>query len=261
MPYYSSPIHVLRPNDLYAGGTVILPWLTWDWLTSFEVNHNYDDHPLDVLNVLSESEAVSYVSALVDRTLAGSSPFGFVAFNFEFFWVVEQGKLDFAKDLLSILLVRQYDFWAVGDVVSWFRNSYSYSPAYSVVYDAVVGSGSVEWYYSRDLRVARVGGRVVSYVSYSENFVDPFLSAACVTVNFSLPCSVENSIDYSLPFEVDALGGGLFRAPASTGSFAYAGALSEFRSVYVVREASLFYVVICAAVGLVCLVVFVKRRD
>jgi hypothetical protein len=56
MPYYASPENVLIPGD---NSTVILPHASWDWVASFQVTHNLQLHPLNLITRIFHSSTLA----------------------------------------------------------------------------------------------------------------------------------------------------------------------------------------------------------
>jgi hypothetical protein len=235
MPYYADSLNALMPNRFGSGGIVVLPWLLWDWVDGYTVNYSLCNHPLD--NARRYADLYGYVAALTDRTLAGSSPFGYVSYSFEWGWCASQNATHDAKTILENMLSHSdYSFLRVGDFVDWFKLNYPVMPSYDVNFISPNSGEKVEWLINRDCRVVRVGeDEVYSYVDYTNQVNDRFLNEA-ESINFSLPWSANNSIDDSLSFKVDYLGGGELRAPPVGHPVKFEGTLVNFPKFYSARD-------------------------
>ncbi len=234
MPYYSNSSNILCPN-FDAGGIVVLPHSTWDWTASFTVSHNLQLHPLNLMNMKysGNQTAKNYFLNLVDATLAGSSPFGYATIQFEWSWLLRDGDEWQVLDWLQTLIHSRttYQYLTFGDAVSWFKANYNQTPTYRIDFTSPYDGTRIEWFYSLTSRVARIGNNVISYVDYSNQQPDRYLTTHSPIV-WDSPASSTNSIDNSLSFKVDALGGGYLRAPISTASVSYNGDLEDFAAYY-----------------------------
>jgi hypothetical protein len=232
MPYYANPLHVNMPNTLSAKGVVIFPHVTWDWVSSFTVDHQLNTHPLNVYGYMDKNEtlATEYIYKLTDNTLKSQHPFGFVSVQAEWDWILKYDTNDMVKEYIKTLLgTRQYKFWSYEDVANWFRENFDYTPDYRLTFVSPYNSEKIEWYYCKEFRVARLdGSEIVSYVDYTEQTEDKFLTTSA-SVNYSKPASPTNCADNSLTFKIDALGSAPNRHPITTQKLAYTGELSEFR--------------------------------
>jgi len=233
LPYYASHEHVLIPNNVSSHGVVVFPHQVWDWVSSFTVSHNLHTHPLSIIRSIFDGNADlagNYFLDLIERSLE-AEPFGFAPVQFEWCWHYRNDVHNYVKNWTQTLLsTPSYDFWTYEDVAEWFNNEYSATPDYHVDFSSPFDSQEIEWYYCKDFRVARVGDEIVSYVRYDEQESDKFL-VSTFTPNTSLsPHAVENSIDNSLTFEIDALGGGEYRSPIRDSGVPYFGELSDYIS-------------------------------
>lgn len=234
LPYYTHPLHVLRPNDMSPGGVVMFPHVTFDWISSFFVNHDLSTHPLSIMNMYpnDESAQARYFQALITNSLDASLPFGFVSVQFEWNWAgIEHNCADrtevWFKNLISDY---PYQFWKYGDVADWFRANYDYTPSYRVVFSSPYDSEEIEWYYDLRARVAWSDGKVLSYIDYKQQGNDPY---------FTESASYRDALDDSLTFTVDALGGGINRAPPATSWFPYSGDLSCIEDYFGLRASDM----------------------
>ena len=232
LPYYASSINALMPENSTSGGVVVLPWLTWDWIDSFTVSHLYETEPAYFGGVTNTSGA-NNVIALMDKTLDSSLPFGYVTNGFDFGWYysLDQsynfGLLNMESTIINHFGSNSsYQILSGGNFTNWFKNTYSSTPTYHVNYTSPFSGETIEWYYDNESRIARYNGAVVSYVDYTQQMNDPYLTDVA-TVNSSLPSNT-SQIDNSLRFTIDALGGGQYRAPVVSTGITYAGPLSGF---------------------------------
>jgi hypothetical protein len=261
MPYYASPDHVLMPNNASSGGVLVFPHQVWDWVSSFTVSHNLHTHPLSIIDFFdgNASKAKEYVLSLISRSL-NAEPFGFVSVQFEWVYHYVYNLQDIVKDWVKTLLsAYNYSFWTYEDFTKWFNKEHETTPDYSINFTSPYDSETIEWFYCRDFRIARVNDRIVSYVEYDKQKPDKFLTATFAPdLNLS-PNDPANCIDDSLTFTIDGLGGGEYRSPVLNSGVAYNGRLSEFR-VYTIPE--LPWAVSSTAVLLACTVVllWLSRR-
>ena len=227
LPYYASSTNVLAPENMSKGGVVILPWVTWDWVSSFTVNHLLDGEPEDV----PVGNMTTYIIDLMKASLSASSPFSYFGLSFVFESVSKAGDLPTVEQILYWIEQQHYSTMPAGEFVSWFESNFQRTPTYTVDFTSPYNGHSVEWYYSQSYRIARTNGSVVSFVDYSSQRSDPYLTGNAV-VNFSAPHIGGNTMDNSLGFVIDALGGGMYRAPIRDSSVQYSGSLSDFPSRY-----------------------------
>ncbi len=228
LPYYANSKQSLMPENESAQGIVILPWLTWDWVDSFTLNHLFES---ETIGCAAENDT-DYVISLSDATLASSEPFGYYAYSFEFGWLYAVGALDDAGAVLDYFISNQtYQKYSCGNFTHWFRNIYSITPTYHVNFSSPNSGDQVEWYYDAKSRIARHDGVVVSYVDYTDQLPDQYLTNAG-NLDLSVSVSNINCIDNSLNFKIDALGGGQYRAPAMGNGSEYSEELSKFPQYY-----------------------------
>jgi len=223
LPYYASRTNVLAPGNRSAGGTVILPYVTWDWLASFTVNHDLDGEPSGI----PVDNATAYLIGLISASFASSSPFLYFGFSFFF----GSADLPTIGQVLHWVIRQHYLTMPASQFVVWFRDHYRKTPTYSVNFVSPYDGQSVEWYYSQSYRIARTNGSVVSFVDYTKQAPDRFLTGEAI-VNFSLPHTGTNNIDNSLSFVIDGLGGGLYRAPVRDPGVPFSGSLASFPAWY-----------------------------
>lgn len=228
MPYYASEEHILIPSD--SDGIIILPHLTFDWIDTFKVKHEYSSHVISVLNLFSDpSDGKNYFINLIERSLAGSEPFGYVSLQFEWGWLYEEGYTDEALDWLRTLITtKRYDYRTFSSFAEWFKLAYTKNPSYSIHFTSPNSGNSIEWYWSNKFRVARIESNVVSYVDYTDQQNDKYLSCQAYINWMGSHDDPNNCVDYSLKFKIDALGGAPNRAPIKTSSYRYTGDLSKF---------------------------------
>lgn len=226
-PYYASSWNALAPNNQTEGGVVILPYVTWDWVDSFTRSHLYNSEPFDTPNDVGDK--VSYIETLIERTMASSQPIGYAAFSF--FTSAQDNWTETGQILKHLIEGNSYQKMTVKDFVTWFKMNYATTPTYHVYFTSPHDGQSIEWYYSTQARIARANGTVLSYVDYRHQKPDPYLTKAAET-NFSQPRSPTNSIDNSLNFTIDALGGGQYRHPIVGTGVPYSGPLEAFPEWY-----------------------------
>jgi hypothetical protein len=234
MPYYANPSNILCPTPS-AGGIVVLPHSTWDWADSFTVSHNLQLHPLNLINMKYDGNltAKAYFLRLLQDTLSGSSPFGYVTIQFEWSWLNREEDAAQVADWIQTMFTEMpsYNYLTFEDAVSWFKNSYAQTPTYRVEFSSPYDREQIEWYYSLSSRVARIDKRVVSYVDYTHQQPDRYLESF-TPLFWGSPPNSTNSLDNSLSFKIDALGGGALRAPISTEAVPYDGDLQFFEAFY-----------------------------
>src|SRR3990170_1978945 len=234
MPYYANSSNILCPNPA-TGGMVVVPHSTWDWAASFTVSHNLQLHPLNLMNMKyhGNQAAKAYFLNMLDNSLAGSSPFGYVTIQFEWSWSYRDGDVSQVLDWIQTLLSARpsYRYLTFEDTVDWFKAKYEQTPTYRINFTSPYDGTRIEWYYSLSSRVARSGSSVVSYVDYADQQPDKYLKNHS-PILWASPPSPTNSIDNSLSFKIDALGGGYLRAPVSSESVPYDGDLASFGTYY-----------------------------
>ena len=234
MPYYANSSNILCPS-LSTGGLVVLPHSTWDWSASFTVSHNLQLHPLNLMNMKynGNQTAKAYFLSMLDNSLAGSSPFGYVTVQFEWSWLFQDGDVSQVLDWIRTLLSTRpsYRYLTFEDTVGWFRANYEQTPTYRINFTSPYDGTRIEWYYSLSGRVARVDEKVVSYVDYTRQQPDRYLESF-TPLFWGSPPNSTNSLDNSLSFKIDALGGGALRAPISTEAVPYDGDLQFFETFY-----------------------------
>jgi hypothetical protein len=241
MPYYANASNILCPNTS-TDGMIILPHSTWDWVASFTVSHNIQLHPVNLMNLKFEGggrlAAKSYFLNMIDETFAGSSPFGYVTVQFEWSWCCRDADpsqvLDWVQTLLSTR--PSYNYWTFEEAANWFKANYERTPTYRIDFKSPYDGEQIEWYYSLSSRVARIGNNVVSYVDYTDQQPDKYLSTY-TSLSWKPPANVTTVIDNSVQFKVDALGGGYLRAPVATSTVPYSGDLQFFAENF--KETSL----------------------
>lgn len=228
LPYYANSQNALIPENRTEGGIVVLPWLTWDWIDSFTLSHLYESETI----ASPAANPSEYVTSLIERNLDSCSPISYSAFSFDFDWYYSQGALTYAGMVLGNLLRNDsYQKYSCGNFTNWFKTHYSATPAYTVNFASPNSGESIEWFYNMQCRVARYNGVVVSYVDYTNQLVDKYLTTTS-NINWSSPSSSTNCINTSLNFTVDALGGGQYRAPTISTGVPYSGNLLDFPEYY-----------------------------
>ncbi len=234
MPYYANSSNVLCPN-LIPSGMVILPHSTWDWSASFTVSHNLQLHPLNLMNMNygRNLAAKEYFLDLLDSSLESSTPFGYATIQFEWSWLLRDGDAWQVLDWLQTLLSTRpsYHYLTFEDAVSWFKANYDQTPTYRINFTSPYDGTQIEWFHNLSSRVARTGNNIVSYVDYTNQKPDRYLTSYS-PIFWDSPASSANSIDDSLSFKVDALGGGQMRAPLSSESVPYDEDLETFGPYY-----------------------------
>lgn len=233
MPYYANSTHILVPSR--GRGIVVLPHATWDWVASFTENHILQAHVPNLMQIFNgnRSEAKDYFFQFLNATLSGSSPFGFFNFQFEWSLTVSYGYQDVAKDWINTLMnnytMPTYRLVTYEEFVKWFTLNYPANPEYRINFTSPYNNQTIEWYFSNDKRVARIDDSVVSYVNYRHQLPDKYLNEYQWFNWSNSGFDPENCLDDSLSFGVDALGGGLYRAPISTLPIPYNGDLKNFQ--------------------------------
>jgi len=235
MPYYASPTHILVPSTT-SGDIVVLPHSTWDWIASFTVDHNLQAHVDNLMTIFHNNRtlAKNYFLSFIDNTFSGSEPFGFVNFQFEWSWTLDYNNTDVAKDWITTLMTEySQSLITYEEFVDWFESNYPTTPEYRINFTSPYDQERIEWYYSNESRVARIGSDVVSYVDYTKQLPDNYLNQN-QAINWKGNASdPKNCVDDSLTFNVDALGGGRLRHPPSTLPISYTGDLRDFSKYYV----------------------------
>jgi prefoldin subunit 5 len=235
MPYYASPTHILVPSTT-SEGIAVLPHSTWDWIASFTVDHNLQAQVDNLMTIFHNNRtlAKNYFLSFIDNTFSGSQPFGFVNFQFEWSWTLDYNNTDVAKDWITTLMTEySQSLVTYEEFVDWFKLNYPTTPEYRINFASTYDQERIEWYYSNESRVARIGSDVVSYVDYTKQLPDNYLNQN-QAINWKGNASdPKNCVDDSLTFNVDALGGGRLRHPLSTLPISYTGDLRDFSKYYV----------------------------
>lgn len=234
LPYYANPFHVLCPNtDLR--GMVVLPHNIWDWVASFRVSQDINSHPLCLKWFFDGDveKGKDYWLRLIDYSLSGCDPFGYVSVQVEWDFINTGNWVNETKDWFDTLITNRtdYDFWTFEETATWFTQNYQFTPEYSVNFVSPYSDVRMEWYYDLESRVARIGNEVVSYVDYTVQSPDKYITSN-KGINWGVPPSDLNCLDNSLVFEVDALGGGYLRYPVKTDTVTFTGDLADFGSFY-----------------------------
>jgi prefoldin subunit 5 len=235
MPYYASPTHVLVPSTT-GGGMVVLPHSTWDWVASYTIDQNLQEHVDNLMTIFHNNRtlAKNYFLSFINSTFSGCQPFGFVNFQFEWSWTLSWNNTDVAKDWITTLMT-EYPQYLVTyeDFVDWFKSNYPTTPECRIDFTSPYDQERIEWYYNNESRVARIDSEVVSYVDYTKQLPDRYLNQTA-TIDWKGNASdPSNCVDNSLIFSVDALGGGRLRHPPSTLPIPYSGDLRDFSKYYV----------------------------
>jgi hypothetical protein len=235
MPYYASPSHILVPSTT-GGGIVVLPHSTWDWVASFTVNHALQAHVNNLMTIFHNDTtlAKNYFLSFMNNTFSGSQPFGFVNFQFEWSGTLEANNTSVAKDWITALMTEYpHSLVTYEEFVEWFKSNYPTTPEYRINFTSPYDQERIEWFYSNESRVARIGSDVVSYVDYTKQLPDKYLNQTATIDWKGNGSDPNNCIDDSLVFIVDALGGGRLRHPPSTLPIPYTGDLGDFSKYYV----------------------------
>lgn len=177
MPYYASDTHVLIPSN--QRGIIILPHASWDWIASFKYAHSIQLHPLNLIKRVFSGDvnkAKTYFLNMIDNSLAGSFPFGYVCVQFEWDWCYEEGITSYILDWINTTLTtRNYHFWNFNETAEWFISNFASTPTYHINFVSPYKNESIEWYYSTECRIARIGNNIVSYVDYDQQKNDKYL--------------------------------------------------------------------------------------
>lgn len=231
LPYYASFTHILRPSN--GKSAIVFPHLTWDWINSFEYSHHLNTHPYNVFQYYRDvGKAKNYWLRLIDNSLLATEPFGFVSVQFEFCWMLNEGFADECFEWLSTLLNNPlYDFWSYNDVANWFMSNFDVNPIYTVNFFSPMFNSHVEWYWSNEKRICRFNGKILSYVDYTINEIDPYRTKT-QTIDWTSGWlnNPDNCVDISLYscIKIDALGGGELRYHPQQNGVPYSGKLSDF---------------------------------
>lgn len=234
LPYYADSFHVNIPNIHSSKGIIILPHVTWDFLESFRTSRELNLHPINLKRTFnnSVSREKQYFLELIDYTITGSNPFGIAFCQFEWNWILDKCYDDEVKDWLNTTIqTRPYEFWDFETIAQWFRANYQFTPCYNVDFVSPYSYERIEWYYDKKSRIARIGNEVVSYVDYTDQKADKYLTETG-GIDWSKPWTDVNCIDTSLEFKIDAFGGGYLTHPCKTDPYNYTGDLSDFPSAY-----------------------------
>jgi hypothetical protein len=248
LPYYASNYNALVPNNA-SFGTTIYPWMAWDWIDSFYNSHEIDTHPMDLLSEAEITNRTAYSLALIDASLNSITPIPYLNFGVEYDWLLTNATvMDEAEAIInSIVANTDYAKMRISEFDDLFRTVYHYTPSYSVNFTSPLSGDNIEWYYSQNYRIARINNTIVSYVDYRNQASDKYLTTYEPT-NHTAPTTLTNTINTSLEFTIDDLGGGEYRAPIQNNSVVYIGTLSNYQ-----LHTDLQYVFLPAIVG-ICIV-------
>ena len=255
MPYYSNPAHVNAPNN--TGSLVILPHLLWDWEASLTVNHHLNTHPIGAYCYFNNfDQARVYVETLIEEQMNQTDP-GYAITMTEWrsmIWLHPDRKqrMAYVKQLYGSLINASYAKIMLNDTALWFKANYPQEPEYHFTFTSPKTGATVEWLHNSKCRVARVGDTVMSYVDYRDQLKDPWLASSAM-INFNGERTPDNSIDTSLRFTIDDLGGGTERAPRQYNSKIYLAKLNltDFPKFYRARARERFYTfVVVGAAGI-----------
>jgi hypothetical protein len=229
LPYYASSRHALAPENQTAGGMLVLPWLTWDWIDSFTLSHMFQS---ETWQCAKSSNSSQYVIDLLETNANACQPFSYGAFSFDFDWYYGNGAIHNATKVLNHLLASPYTKMSCGNFSKWFKAAYPDTPTYNVDFTSPNSGTQIEWFYSQTYRIAKVNGQIVSFVEYGRQQIDPYYSAAA-QINWTKEAGdPENCIDNSLNFTVDALGGGVFRPLPKDSPIWFDGLIENFPIYY-----------------------------
>jgi hypothetical protein len=233
LPYYADGSNILVPKR--NKGIVVFSHASWDWIDSFQINHNLQLHPMNLIQYFGNSRrAEQYFLNMIARNSYSCNPFSLSVVQFEWGWCCKSNDDSETSVWIRHLLNHNYLFWNFEDIAEWFSNSFDHTPEYTIRFTSPNSGKSIEWFYSCDYRISRVAGMVNSFVQYSNQDVDKYLTTSAV-IDWSRPScpnEADNQIDLSLNFSIDALGGGFLRSPVITKSYEWVGDLRDFPSHY-----------------------------
>ncbi|RLI24969.1 MAG: hypothetical protein DRO52_04730, partial [Candidatus Hecatellales archaeon] len=232
-PYYGRQDNIYVPNPK-RGGVVVIPHVTWDWVARFVKDHHYNSHLENAKRVLGSWEkAVEYCEALIDRTLEGLQPFGYARTEFEFDQLYKEGGLPYAKKYYERLIKRtDVVHMTNSEFVEWFKKHYPKTPIYTITYVSPIENLKIEWYYSPEYRIARMNGKIVSYIKYQEQKADKYLNQTAKIDRTNYNWNPSNHIDTSLAFKIHCLGGGKWNPKSYCKGIPYSGKLKNFPQYY-----------------------------
>ena len=217
-PYYASTWNVQVPSK--DPGVVVLPHITFDLAARYSMNHRWNTHPLNALEVTGgdTQRATAYITALINEALRATHPFGYARIEFEFSWAHKLGALPFIQDYYKGLRNRSdITFMTSNEVATWFRRNFATTPNYAIKFQSPSTGDTAEWSFNTKMRVMRNGSTILSLIDYTKQIPDKYLNLTAV-VDFSKDWGLSNHIDTSLDYRIDALGGGVDNpTPAGTG--------------------------------------------
>jgi hypothetical protein len=250
-PYYASRENIMVPSA--RRGLVVLPHLTWDWIARYSLNHGYNTHPQNSYLAWggNAGKALQYMKALIQQTLDGLDPFGYVMVGFEF------KRMGLDAGILG--MIREYYSWILGEAggevmtpsqtVEWFNSHYDGTPEYRISFQSPASGEWVEWLFNTKHRIARSGILVKSFIDYSDQKRDPYLDEKGF-INFYQNPTFSNQIDTSLAFKIDGLGGGVGNPYPRDQGIIYLGPLTLFPLFLSTGPIHVVILAVASAVGI-----------
>jgi len=220
-PYYASSGHILVPAS-EGKGIVVLPHVIWDWRDSFELDHQYNSHPVDAWVVHDENyqEAKNYVLKLMNATLLGVEPIAYFTSQNEIFgWggdFKDETKInhtDFFQSIIDNAEKLGATLEMFNETVEWFTDHYSQNPTYTVNVMSPYSNQKSEWFWNNNYRITRYDAHVVGYIQYKSQNDDPYLTSIANPDFKGDSHAPDNCVDNSLTFTIDDFGEGQYRAP------------------------------------------------
>jgi hypothetical protein len=230
MPYYASRRHSLVPARVRDDASVlVVPPFAVAPTNRYHFDNN---HLIDLYNQGVDAEEFKYVSL--------NYPF-FTPFFLELDWLINLNSAEALRLFTESYSWVYENFHVVTaeEFAEIFESSFSVTPQYHFVYTSSslddfpeTKGWKIEWLMSSDCRIARVGDKVVSALSYKVQSEDPFL-ASSKKINFMGSRFGEdpnNIVRTDLSFDIDALWQSEYgnRTLKKTGYAVYTGRLEDF---------------------------------
>jgi hypothetical protein len=229
LPYYASLNNSLIPENTTSRGIIMLPSISSDIVDSYTIDYFLSTHPVG--NNQEMRLTAQYIIGLVAALNSNCEPFGYVSYYFEYDWLYDLNKANFATKILADLIAdSSVQHPTLAQFSDWFKANYESTPTYRQSFIAPSSKRTAEVFFNKDFRIQRIDGdKVVIYVDYNKQPADPYLLTKSNFTMLKEP-SESNCVWTVTNFGIYAVGGGIDRAPVKNNSTAYSGDLSSFPS-------------------------------
>jgi len=230
MPYYASRRHSLVPARVRGDASVlVVPPFAVAPTNRYHFDNN---HLLDLYTHGVDVEEFRYVSL--------SYPF-FVPFFLELDWLINLKSTEAVRLFTESYTWVYENFHVVTaeEFARLFESSFSATPQYHFTYSSSnlnvfpeTKGWTIEWLMSSDCRIARVGDKVVSALSYKVQTEDSFLTSSkkISFIGYRFGEDPNNIVCTDLSFDIDVLWQSEYgdRTLKKTGYAVYTGKLEDF---------------------------------